>query len=130
APKLCLIDASGYIHRAYHALPLLTNSKGEPVHAVYGFSRMVSKVLKSEKPDYLAVCFDTPAPTFRHDMYEEYKATRMEIEEALLSQLPLVEELSRAWGLPCIKKDGFEADDVIATLAKIGADKGCEVLVL
>src|SRR5689334_4879731 len=122
-PKLCLIDASGYIHRAYHALPLLTTSKGEPVHAIYGFSRMISKVLKAEKPDYLGVCFDTAEPTFRHEMYKEYKATRTEIEPSLLSQLPLVEELAEAWGLPCLKKVGFEADDVIATLAQAGVKK-------
>lgn len=73
-PKICLFDASGYLHRAFHALPLLTNSRGEPVNALYGFTRMISKVLKSEKPDYVAVCFDTAAATFRHEATDTYKA--------------------------------------------------------
>ncbi len=129
-PKLCLFDASGYLHRAYHAIPPLTNSKGEPVNAIYGFSRMISKVLKEEKPEYLAVCFDTPAPTFRHEMSAEYKATRAETDSQLISQLPLAEELAVAWGLPCIKKDGVEADDVIATLAVQAEKAGMDVLIL
>lgn len=129
-PKMCLFDASGYLHRAFHAIPPLTNSKGEPVNAIYGFSRMISKVLKEEKPDYVAVCFDTPSPTFRHRQYARYKATRVEIDASLLSQLPLAEELTQAWGLPCVKKDGYEADDVIATLAVEGAKAGIDVLIL
>lgn len=129
-PKLCLFDASGYLHRAYHALPPLTTSAGEPVNAVYGFSRMVSKVLKMEKPEYVGVCLDTPAPTFRHKGYAEYKATRVKADDALVHQLPLAEELTLAWGLPVIKKDGYEADDLIATLAKLGKESGCEVLIL
>src|SRR5258706_1818068 len=129
-PKLCLIDASAYIHRAFHALPFLSTSRGEPVNAVYGFSRMISKVLKAERPDYLGVCFDTPAPTFRHELYKEYKETRKEIDESLLVQFPVVEELSRAWGLPCIKMDGVEADDVIATLTKEAERLGWQVLIL
>src|SRR5438105_15624000 len=116
--KLVLFDASGYIHRAFHALPPLTTSQGEPVNAIYGFSRMVSKVLRDEKPDFIAVCFDTPAPTFRHEAYQAYKATRAEVDNALLPQLPLAWELALAWGLPCVKRDGFEADDGIATVAK------------
>lgn len=129
-PKLCLVDASGYIHRAFHALPPLTTSKGQPVHAIYGFSRMIAKILKAEQPDYLGVCFDTPKPTFRHDIFGDYKGTREEADEALVSQIPLVLELAEAWGLPCIKMDGFEADDVIATLTKFGRQNGCQVLIL
>ncbi len=129
-PKLCLFDASGYIHRAFHAIPPLNTSKGEPVNAVYGFSRMITKVLKEEKPEYMAVCFDTAAPTFRHEQFVDYKATRAEIDSALLPQLPLSEQLAVAWGLPCVKKDGYEADDVIATLALQGRDAGMDVLIL
>ncbi len=129
-PKLCLFDASGYIHRAFHAIPPLSNSKGEPVNAVFGFSRMISKVLKEEKPTYVGVCFDTPSPTFRHEKFTEYKATRTEIDAALVSQLPLSEQLARAWGLPCVKKDGYEADDVIATLAVQARNEGMDVLIL
>jgi DNA polymerase I len=129
-PKLCLIDASGYIHRAYHALPPLSTSKGEPVNAVFGFSRMISKVLKNERPDYIAVCFDTPKPTFRHEQYVDYKAHRVESDSALILQLPLSEELARVWGLPCMKLDGYEADDVIATLALHGKKAGWDVLIM
>ncbi|MCG3203725.1 MAG: DNA polymerase I [Elusimicrobia bacterium] len=128
--KLCLFDASGYIHRAFHAIPPLTNSKGEPLNAVYGFSRMISKVLKEEKPEYMAVCFDTPSPTFRHVQYAEYKATRTELDPSLVPQLPLAEALARAWGLPCIKMEGYEADDIIATLAVQAEHAGYEVLIL
>jgi len=129
-PKLCLFDASGYIHRAFHALPPMTNSKGEAVHAVYGFSRMISKVLREEKPDSVAVCFDYPAATFRHVRYVEYKANRSETDAGLVSQIPLAEELAQAWGLPCIKKEGFEADDIIATLAQQAQKKGFQILIL
>jgi len=128
-PKLCLFDASNYIHRAYHAVPPLTTSKGEPVNAIYGFARMLSKVLKEERPDYLGICFDTRAPTFRDEMYAEYKGTRQKTDDALISQLPLAGDLVEAWGLPCVSKDGFEADDVIATLAVRGAKAGWDVLV-
>lgn len=100
------------------------------MNAIYGFSRMISKVLKSDKPDYVAVCFDTATPTFRHEQYKEYKATRVEIDQALLFQLPLAEELTKVWGLPIAKKEGFEADDVIATLAVAAQKKGWEVLIL
>src|SRR5690349_8012720 len=96
-PKLCLVDASGYIHRAFHALPLLTTSKGETVNAIYGFSRMLTKLLKREKPEYLAVCLDTAVPTCRHEMYQEYKQTRSEMDNNLVSQMPVVEQLSVAW---------------------------------
>lgn len=129
-PKICLFDASGYLHRAFHALPLLTNSRGEPVNALYGFTRMISKVLKTEKPDCVAVCFDTAAATFRHEADVTYKAQRKETDDALIFQLPWAEELTRAWGLPVAKMDGFEADDVIATLALAAQEKGFEVLIL
>ncbi|MCB4755619.1 MAG: DNA polymerase I [Elusimicrobia bacterium] len=128
--KLCLVDASGYLHRAFHALPYLSTSKGEPVNALYGFSRMVSKILKTEKPDFVAVCFDTPVPTFRHTQYKAYKATREKPDDNLLFQLPLAEALVKAWGFPCLKMDGYEADDVIATLARMGQKGGFDVLIL
>jgi DNA polymerase-1 len=91
---------------------------------------MISKVLKSEKPDYVAVCFDTAAATFRHEATDTYKAQRKETDQALIFQLPLAEQLTRAWGLPVAMKDGFEADDVIATLAKEAEKKGIDVLIM
>ncbi len=128
--KLVLFDASGYLHRAYHAIPPLSTSKGEPVNALYGFCRMISKVLKEDSPDFVGVCFDTAAPTFRHEQSADYKATRTETDDALLRQLPVAEEIVAAWGLPGVKKDGFEADDVIATLAVQAEKAGMDVLIL
>lgn len=128
--KLILVDAHSNLHRAYHALPPLTTSKGETVNAIYGFTRMLLKLLKEHRPDYVAICFDAPGPTFRDKIYPEYKATRKETDEALRSQFPLSRELVDAMGLASFEKEGFEADDLIATLAKKGESKGLEVLIV
>lgn len=131
SPKtLYLIDAHGYLHRAYHALPPLTNSKGEPVGALFGFARMLTKIVRENRPDRLVVCFDDSAPTFRHKAYAEYKAHRKEIESELKFQLPLARDMVEAWGLPQAVQPGYEADDVIATLAETGSKKGYAVVVV
>lgn len=127
---LYLIDAHGYLHRAYHALPPLTNSKGEPVGALFGFARMLTKIIRQNRPDRLVVCFDDAAPTFRHKAYAEYKAHRKEIETELKFQLPLARDLVEAWGLPQSVLPGYEADDLIATLAEIGSKEGYAVVVV
>ncbi|MBL0058443.1 MAG: DNA polymerase I [Elusimicrobia bacterium] len=128
--SLFLIDAHGYLHRAYHALPPLSNSKGEPVGALYGFARMLTKIVRQNQPDRLVVCFDDAAPTFRHKAYPEYKAHRKEIEDGLKFQLPLARDMVEAWGLPLAVQPGFEADDLIATLAETGAREGYAVVVV
>ncbi|MBN1823703.1 MAG: DNA polymerase I [Endomicrobiales bacterium] len=129
-PKIYLIDGNAYIHRAYHALPPLTTSKGEMVNAVYGFIRMLMKIVKSEKPEYIAVCFDHPSPTFRHREYGPYKANRKKIDDDLKNQIPIVRRAVEALNVPSIDKEGYEADDVIATLAR-GAEKdGADVVVV
>jgi len=128
--KLYIIDANAYVHRAYHALPPLTNSKGEMVNAVYGFIRMILKLLKQEKPEYLIVAFDYPARTFRHDKYPEYKATRKEIDDALKHQMPLAREAANALNLSVVEKQGFEADDIIATLARQARKDKAEVVIV
>ncbi|MBK8870844.1 MAG: DNA polymerase I [Elusimicrobia bacterium] len=127
---LYLVDAHGYLHRAYHALPPLTNSKGEPVGALFGFTRMLTKIIRLHRPDRLVVCFDDAAPTFRHKAYTEYKAHRKEIDDALKFQLPMARSLVDAWGLSAAVLPGYEADDVIATLAERGARAGFEVVVV
>ena len=99
--RLYLIDAHAYLHRAYHALPPLTNGDKEPVGALYGFARMLIQLLRKEKPDLVAVCFDSPGPTFRHELYKEYKATRKKIDEDLLAQLRRAPELAAAMGFSC-----------------------------
>jgi len=117
--KFIIIDGNALLHRAWHALPMtLTTKSGEIVNAVYGFTMILLKVLKDLKPDYLAVTFDLKAPTFRHKEYKEYKATRIKQPDELYAQIPKVKEVVRAFNLPIYEKEGFEADDVIATLVK------------
>src|SRR6266700_4136817 len=128
-PSLYLIDAHAYLHRAYHALPPLSTSKGQPVNAIYGFIRMIAKIERQYKPDYVVVCFDTAAPTFRHEAFAAYKATRKEIDDSLVSQFPLAREAVDALNLVGVEKDGFEADDVISYLAREGTKKGWEVVI-
>lgn len=127
---LVLVDAHGYLHRAYHALPPLNNSRGEPVGALFGFARMLLKILKNEKPGALVVCFDSPGPTFRHKAYADYKAHRKPLEDALKFQLPLARDMASAWGLTVAALPGYEADDLIATLAHRAAQKKTPVVIV
>jgi len=116
--KLVLIDANALIHRAFHALPPLKTKKGELVNAVYGFTAVLLKVIKELKPDYIVTAFDLPKPTFRHLEYKEYKATRPKTPEELVQQFPLVKKVVKAFDIPIFEKEGFEADDIIGTIAK------------
>src|SRR3989338_3443385 len=129
-PRLYLIDAHAYLHRAYHAMPPLTNSKGEPVGALYGFARTLIQILKRDKPEGIAVCFDTPGATFRHKAYELYKATRKEIDPDLITQLGQAKPLTEALGFHCIEKVGYEADDIMATMARRGVEEGWDVVLV
>lgn len=115
-PRLYIIDGYGYIYRAFFALPKMNNSKGFPTNALYGFTNMIRKLLNEEKPDYIAVALDGPERTFRHDSYEAYKIDRPDMPDDLSQQLPLIQEICHALGLPILQQPGFEADDVIATL--------------
>lgn len=126
---MVLLDANAYLHRSFHALPLLTNSKGQPVGALFGFTKNLQKILREESPDYVAVCFDSPGPTFRHADFAAYKATRKETDEALKAQLPRAQDLVRAWGLRAAAQEGYEADDLIATLARQAEAAGAEVVI-
>ncbi|HCU71043.1 MAG TPA: DNA polymerase I [Candidatus Moranbacteria bacterium] len=116
--KLVLIDGNAIIHRAYHALPPLTTKKGELVNAVYGFSSILLKVIADINPDYILASFDLAGPTFRHDECADYKATRVKGPDELYGQIERVKELTRAFNIPIFEEAGFEADDVIGTLAK------------
>jgi len=129
-PRLYLIDAHAYLHRAYHAMPPLTNSKGEPVGALYGFARTLIQILKRDKPEAIAVCFDTPGATFRHKAYELYKATRKEIDGDLITQLGQAKPLTEALGFHCIEKVGYEADDIMATMARKAVEEGWEAVLV
>ena len=116
--RLVLIDGNAILHRAYHAIPHLTNSAGEPTNAVYGFVAILLRVIEDLKPTHLVVAFDRPKPTFRKELYKEYQAHRPEMEDALVSQVHKVHRVIKSMGIPIFEKDGYEADDVIASLAK------------
>ncbi|HRN71149.1 MAG TPA: 5'-3' exonuclease H3TH domain-containing protein [Candidatus Woesebacteria bacterium] len=115
---LLLIDAHAMIHRAYHALPELTNKDGIPTNAVYGFFMILQKVLSEFQPTHLAVCFDTPKPTFRKELFKEYQSKRPPMETTLKTQIPLIKELLDTGGVTRLEKPGFEADDVIGTITE------------
>ncbi len=116
--KLVLIDGFSILNRAFYGVPMLTNSAGLHTNAVYGFLNMMFKVLDEEHADYLAVAFDLPVPTFRHIKFPEYKGKRKSMPEELLEQVPTVKEILNAMNVPILSKEGFEADDIIGTIAK------------
>jgi len=120
---LIIIDANSVIHRAFHALPPLTNKKGEPTGAVYGFLLALFKAIKDFQPDFIAICFDVHAPTFRHKQFKEYKAKRPPAPQELYSQIPKVKNVLTAFKISVFEKEGFEADDLIGTIAKLASDK-------
>ena len=113
-----LIDGSSYLHRAYHAIRNLSNSKGLPTNVVFGFTKMLLKLLQEKKPKYLAVVFDAKGPTFRHEIYKQYKANRPPMPEDMAVQVPLVREILDALNIKVLELEGYEADDIIGTLAK------------
>lgn len=115
---LYLIDGNSYFHRAFHAIKALANSKGAPTNAVYGFTTMILKILRERKPDALAIVFDSPVPTQRHKLYEQYKAHRPETPGELIIQIPRIKEIIKAFNIPVFEMPGYEADDVICTLAR------------
>ena len=117
-PRLMLLDSNGLIYRGYHALPPLTTSKGELVNAVFGFCSILLRGIQDVRPEYVAACFDLPGPTFRHEQFAEYKATRTPMPDDLRSQFPKVREVVAALGIPVFELAGFEADDVIGTITR------------
>jgi len=127
---LYLVDGSSYIHRAFHAVRNLSNSKGLPTNAIFGFSRMLLKLLTDKKPSQMAVVFDAKGPTFRHALYEEYKATRPPAPEDLVAQFPYIRAVVQGLGLAMIEKEGYEADDIIGTLARLGEEQGYKIIVV
>lgn len=112
---LYLIDGSAYIYRAYHAIRNLTNSKGLPTNAVFGFTRMLIKLIEDRSPEYAAMFFDAKGPTFRHEIYRDYKANRPPMPDDLSTQIPYIKEITHGFNIPVIEMQGFEADDLIGT---------------
>jgi DNA polymerase-1 len=131
APKhLYLVDGYGYLFRAFFALPPISKKDGTPTGAAYGFSNMLVKLLRESDADGMLVVFDAKGPTFRSEIYPEYKANREEPPEDLVPQFPMVREAAKAFGLPILEKEGYEADDIIATVAKLAREKGIEVTIV
>lgn len=128
--KFILIDGNSLLHRAFHALPTMTTSTGQHTNAVYGFATMLMRLLDTEKPTHFALAFDKAAPTFRHIAYEAYKAHRPKMPDELRSQIPLVRELVEAFNIPVCELEGYEADDVIGTLACQSQTAGFDVVIV
>ena len=128
--KIVLIDGHSILNRAFYGLPDLTNSEGVHTNAVYGFLNIMTRILEEEKPQYLTVAFDVHAPTFRHQMYEAYKGTRKPMPQELREQVPLIRQVLEAMGVCIVSREGYEADDLLGTIARRGEARGLEVTVV
>ena len=128
--KLVLIDGHSILNRAYFGIPDLTNAEGLHTNAVYGFLNIMFKILEEEQPDYLTVAFDLSALTFRHKMFDAYKGTRKPMAQELRQQVPLMKEMLEAMGVTVVTKEGYEADDILGTIAKHSEKEGVEVAVV
>src|ERR1700741_2290042 len=127
--RLIILDTHAILHRAYHALPDFSSSKGEPTGGLYGLISILIKIIKDLKPDYIAAAIDLPGDTFGQAVHEDYKGTRLEIDEALVSQLKRAPEVLQALGIPVYSAKGFEADDVIGTVVeKMKKEKGVDII--
>jgi DNA polymerase-1 len=121
-PTLVLLDSHAILHRAYHALPDFTSPTGEPTGALYGVTTMLLKIIEDFKPQYIAACYDLPEPTYRHEAYKEYKGGRSKTDDALITQIGQARNIFKHFGIPIFEKAGFEADDLIGTIAHLTAD--------
>lgn len=130
AEKLVLIDGHSILNRAFYGVPDLTNSEGTHTNAIYGFLNIMFKILEEEQADYLFVAFDLHAPTFRHEMFADYKGTRKPMLPELREQVPLMKELLQAMGIRTVSKEGVEADDILGTLSKLGEAAGMDVSIV
>ena len=128
--KIVLIDGHSILNRAFYGLPDLTNAEGLHTNAIYGFLTIMFKILEEEKPEYLTVAFDVHAPTFRHEMYEEYKGTRKPMADELRQQVPVIKEVLKAMGVRIIEQAGLEAVDLLGTLSKRCESQGLDVAVI
>ncbi|MBW1721441.1 MAG: DNA polymerase I [Deltaproteobacteria bacterium] len=125
-----LVDGSSYIHRAYHAIGNLANSRGLPTNAVFGFVKMILKLIEDRKPNYMAIAFDAKGPTFRHELYDMYKANRPPMPEDLSAQIPYIHAFVKGLNVTMIEKEGFEADDILGTLARRAERDGWRVVIV
>ncbi len=128
--RIVLLDSHAIIHRAYHALPDFTSSKGEPTGALYGLSSMLLRIIDDLKPDHIAACYDLPKPTVRHEAYADYKATRQKSDDSLVAQIIRSRDVFAAFGIPIYEREGFEADDILGTLAmQLEKEKDLDVVI-
>jgi len=128
--KYILVDGQGLLYRAFYALPQLTTTYGQVINAAYGFTMILIKLLEEEKPEYMTITFDTPVPTFRHKEFKEYKAHRKKMPDELISQIPLIKEIINDYNITICSKEGYEADDVIGTLAKEAEKRNCDTIIV
>jgi DNA polymerase-1 len=128
--KFFIIDGNAYIHRAYHALPLLTTTNNQQVNAIYGFIRLLFKVKNNFKPDFMAVCFDYPSKNFRHTIFAEYKANRKPLDEGLISQMPIAREVVDVLDIKKVEIEGYESDDLIATLVEQNKRNDVQIVIV
>ena len=129
-PLLAIVDGSNYLYRAYYGIPALTNSKGFPTNAIYGFTTMLMKLLRDLSPDYIVVTFDLKGPTTRHGEFEDYKATRKPMPDDLIPQVPFIKDVIRGFSICVLEKLGTEADDLIGTLAVAARQKGWRTVMI
>jgi DNA polymerase-1 len=127
---LYLVDGSAYIYRAFYAVRHLSTSSGTPTNAIYGFIGMLNKILRDKEPTHMAIALDAPGPTFRHDLSADYKATRPRMPEDLAKQIPFIKRLIEALGIPSVEIPGYEADDIIGTLATWAREQGAQVVII
>lgn len=128
--KLVLLDAHAILHRAYHALPDFSSNSGEPTGALYGLTAMLMKIIQELNPDYVVACYDLPEPTFRHDVYDEYKGKRTKTDDELIAQLDRSRDIFEAFNIPIYEKSGYEADDILGTIVEQTKDtKNLEVII-
>ncbi|MDL1986660.1 MAG: DNA polymerase I, partial [Deltaproteobacteria bacterium] len=125
-----LIDGSAYIYRAYHAIRGLSNSKGLPTNAVLGFTKMLLKLIEDRNPEYAGMFFDVKGPTFRHEMFDAYKANRPPMPEDLSIQIPYIKDITKGFNIPVVEMSGYEADDLIGTLARKAEEAGFSVIMV
>ncbi|MBE3127635.1 MAG: DNA polymerase I [Candidatus Atribacteria bacterium] len=128
--KFILVDGQGLLYRAFYALPQLTTTYGQIINAVYGFTMILIRLLEEEKPEYIVVTFDTPVPTFRHKEFKEYKAHRKKMPDELINQIPLIKEIINNYNITICSKEGYEADDVIGTIAKEAEKRNCNTIIV
>ena len=128
--NIYLIDGNSLCYRAFYAIQELTNSKGMPTNAIYGFINMLKKIMREYDPYSMVIAFDTKAPTFRHKKYDEYKIHRKPMPEDLVLQMPRIKDVIDAYNIPMSELEGYEADDIIATIAEKAVKKGIDVTIV